>query len=320
MTAPTTTGGDVNASADRAKDSPTAATPSAAGVPASPPLITEPGVYDGIPEDVYHSDPVPGRSLSFSGAKRLLPPSCPAIFRWEQLHGRPNKPAFDFGHAAHAEVLGIGAPLVVVDAADWRTKAAQAQRDEAYAAGHTPILAHEHQQVKGMAEALRAHPIASALFDPDRGGKPEQSLFWHDERHDVMRRSRLDWLPATRDDGRLILPDYKTTTCAAPSALAKTVANFSYHQQAAWYPDMVVGLGLAEQVAFVFVFQEKTAPYLVTVVELDALSVRVGRHLNDRALEVYAECSATDTWPGYTDDVELISLPSWVINQHLDVA
>ena len=32
------------------------------------------GVYD-IPEDLYHRDPVPGGSLSCSGAKKLLPPS-----------------------------------------------------------------------------------------------------------------------------------------------------------------------------------------------------------------------------------------------------
>lgn len=282
-----------------------------------PTVISESGVYT-IPEDVYHSDPVPGGSLSSSGARRLLPPSCPAVFRYEQLNGRPNKKTFDFGHAAHAEVLGIGAPLEVVDAEDWRTKAAQEARKAAYAAGHVPILAAEHQQVLGMAAALREHPIASALLDPDRG-QPEQSLFRLDTTHEVWLRARLDWLPDPAD-GRMIIPDYKSTVSAEPASVAKSIANYGYHQQAAWYLDMVLALGLAETAAFVFVMQEKTPPYLVTVAEPDSASLRIGRHLNQQALEVYAECSATDTWPGYTDDVELVSLPPWVTNKYLEIA
>jgi hypothetical protein len=59
------------------------------------------------------------------------------------------------------------------------------------------------------------------------------------------------------------------------------------------------------------VVQEKTAPYLVTVIELDVLAVREGDALNRRALEVYADCTRTGMWPGYTDAIELIGLPRW---------
>lgn len=72
---------------------------------AEPLAVTEPGVYDDMPEHVYLADPVPGGSLSFSGAKALLPPSCPALYRHQRDHGRPPKPAFDFGHAVHSMVL-----------------------------------------------------------------------------------------------------------------------------------------------------------------------------------------------------------------------
>lgn len=283
---------------------------------ASPLTVTEPGLYT-IPDDVYHADPVPGGSLSFSGAKRIVPPGCPALFRWEQLHGRPDKATFDFGHAAHTLVLGVGAPLVVVDADDWRTKAAKEQRDAAYAAGHTPILAAEHRVVVDMADAIRQHPLASALLNPDHGAA-EQSLFWHDATYDVWRRARIDWL-RNRASGRTLVVDYKSTVCAAPSAISKAVANYSYHQQAPFYLDGVSALDIADDAAFVFLFQEKTPPYLVTVAELDDEALRIGRERNRLALEVYAECSATDTWPGYTDDVELITLPAWATYQHREL-
>ena len=199
------------------------------------PVITAPGVYD-LDEADYHRDPVPGGSLSFSSAKRLLPPSCPALFAHEREHGRPNKATFDFGHAAHAAVLGVGAPLAVIDAPDWRSKAAREERDAAYAAGLTPVLADEAAQVDGMVAALRRHPTASALLDPTCG-KAEQSLFRQEPRHGVWLRSRVDWLGEPDADGHLILADYKTTVSADPGAISRTVATYGYHAQHAWYTD-----------------------------------------------------------------------------------
>lgn len=264
------------------------------------------GIYDGIPDEEYHADK---ESLSVSGAKKLLPPSCPAIFKWERDNGQPHKAAFDFGHAAHAKVLGVGAKVLVGEFADYRTKDAQRWRDDVRAGGMTPLLRHEADQVDGMAEAIKAHPIASALLDPAHG-KPEQSGYWLDEQYDVTRRLRLDWLPDT-DGGRLIVPDYKSAISAEPAAIRKAVANFGYFMQQPWYVDGLTALGVAEDIAFVFIFQEKTAPYVVTVVELHPDAVRLGRMRNDQALQVYADCMANDTWPGYADDVELISLPKW---------
>lgn len=258
-----------------------------------------------MPEAEYHAHP----ALSSSGAKKLLPPSCPAIYHWERDHGQAPRQEFDFGHAAHAVVLGVGAPVAVADFSDYRTKAAQAWRDEVRAAGRVPLLVGEAMQVTDMATALREHPIASALLDGSRGSA-EQSIFWGDARHGIARRARLDWLPDS-DGGRLILADFKTTISAEPGAIRKAVANYGYHCQASWYIDAVRALGVAEDVAFVFIFQAKTPPYLVTVAELDAQALRVGAALNDRAMSVFADCTANDTWPGYSDDVELVSLPPW---------
>lgn len=271
-------------------------------------------VVDGMPDNVYHAD----SALSSSGAKALLPPSCPALFKWERDHGRPEKSTFDFGHAAHHMVLGIGAPLDVVQADDWRTTKAKEAKAAAYAAGHVPLLEKDHRKVIAMADALREHPIASALFDPEIG-KPEQSIFWHDDRHDIDRRARLDWLPDV-GPGRLIIGDYKTCDAANLHAIRKSVANYSYHQQDAWYRDAAKAAELSDDPAFLFVFQEKTPPYLITVVELDAQARREGQARNDMAMEIFAECSALDVWPGYSDDIELIDLPAWATHTTWETA
>ena len=171
---------------------------------ASSVVVTEPGIYD-IDVDDYHADPVPGGSLSSSGARKLLPPSCPAKFRYEQDNPGPSQARhFDLGHAAHKLVLGVGAPLVVIEAANYKTKAAQEQQKAAHLAGHVPLLTHEHDQVQAMAAAIREHPIAGPLFNPEHG-TPEVSLFWHDTPTGVMCRARIDWLPHQIEGRRLVV-------------------------------------------------------------------------------------------------------------------
>jgi len=270
--------------------------------------ITEPGVYD-IPETDYHADPVKGGSLSSSGARKLIAPSCPALFDWARHAGEEHANHFDFGKAAHQLVLGAGAPIARIDADSWRTKAAQAAKTAAYEAGEIPLLEKDHDRVEAMAAALTAHPVASALF---RTGKPEQTLVWRDDRTGVWCRARLDWLPSPTSSGRVIVPDYKSCHSADPEALSKSVAQHGYHQQAHWYLAGMRALGLADDTAaFVFVAQEKTAPYLVTVFEPDHVAMRIGAARNRRAIDVYVHCTKTGHWPAYVDGVHLLALPRW---------
>lgn len=264
--------------------------------------ITVPGVYD-IPEDVYHADPVPGGSLSSSGARKLLPPSCPARFAYQRDNPPASTPEFDLGKAAHMVVLGAGPELHVVDAEDWRTKVARAERDEAYARGATPLLPAEFDTVQAMAAALRQHPRAAELFDA--GGVAEQSLFWIDGDSGVWCRARLDWL-----SDRIV--DYKTTTDASPAHISRVMHSFGYYIQAPFYLAGAHELDLIADDEFLFVFQEKSPPYLVTVAELDTTALRIGRERMRQALEIYRDCKAVDLWPSYSSDIETISLPGWV--------
>lgn len=275
----------------------------------------EAGVYD-MPEDQYHADPVPGGSLSSTGARKLLPPSCPARFRYEQDHP-VHKDVFDFGTAAHQLVLRKGKPLAVLDAEDWRGKAAREWREAVRAEGSVPLLTAEHQQVQAMAAAIREHPLASALLC--RGDvMAEQSYFWPDPEYGIWRRARLDSFRQGGDGGRLIITDYKTTASADPASFAKSVANYGYHQQAAWYLDAVDGChGATTDAAFLFVAQEKAPPYLVTVCELDGDAIRAGDALNRAAMERYRDCTESGLWPGYQhDDIALISLPAWAVRAY----
>ena len=279
--------------------------PGALAPGAGPEPITEPGIYD-MDNETYHSHRY---ALSSSGARKLIEAS-PAHFRYEQDHPQPVKKVWDIGNAAHRLVLGNGPELRLVDYERWDTKAAKAEVAEARAEGAVPLKRAEYDQVHEMAAVLRAHPVASLLFDPEHG-TPEQSLFWRDEKTGVMRRARLDWLPNPRT-GRLIIPDYKTCVSAKPEKLERVIDDLGYHQQDDTYRAGCHALGIADDdAAFVFVCQEKTAPYVITVIEVNATARRIGAARNRRALETFAHCTATGYWPGYSDDVVPVALPGW---------
>lgn len=270
--------------------------------------ITEPGIYPDLDEDTYHSDPVPETSLSVSGAKKLL--DCPARFIWEQ-ENRTVKKAFDFGHAAHAKVLGRGLPVVAIpddilatNGATSTTKAKEFVK-AAREAGHVPLKSGDVAVIDAMAEKLATHPVAASLL---REGEAEQSLFWRDDDTKVMLRARLDWLTRLRS-GRPLIVDYKTTgRSAAPDRFAYEARDFGYHMQDPWYREGAHALGL-EDAGFVFIVQEKEAPYLVSVCELDDAARDVGAQRNRVARATYLDCKTRDEWPGYAPVIHPLSLP-----------
>ena len=260
--------------------------------------------------EMEHDQYLSHNALSASGAKLLLPPSCPALFKYHQENPPPTKAVYEFGHAAHHKVLGTGHEIVVVDAENWMKKADQQARKDIRAAGKIPLLPAELAVVDEMAAAIKAHPLAGRLFNPDNG-KAEQSLFWTDEESGVERRGRLDWLPNRAPSGAIIIPDYKTADSASPGKFSRPLADYGYHMQAAWYTDAALALELAKVARFVFVVQEKTAPYLITIFQPDDRAIEIGRALNRRAIHLFAKCTAENRWPGYSDGVEMISLPYW---------
>lgn len=277
-----------------------------AAVEVEAPAEVQPGLYD-IDAELYHSDPIPGGSLSSTGARKLAN-ECPAAFKYWLDHQEPYKKEFDFGTAAHKVVLGEGPELVLVERDIWNTNEVKAQVAAIRAAGNIPLKRRDLDKVHVMAAALREHPEAAELLEPG-SGVAEQSLFWNDR--GVWRRARIDWL---RHDGTIV--DYKTARSANPSKLPNHIYDNGYHQQQEFYRDGALELGLTELVSsFKFIFQEKEPPYLVSVIELDSAASSIGRYLNERALNTYALCRESGEWPGYMQ-TPLVSLPSWVERQY----
>lgn len=261
--------------------------------------ITEPGLYDLHDED-YHGQ---RHSLSSTGVRQLLPPSCPAKFRWAQDNPQHKEP-WDLGHAAHRLILGIGTTIDVIDADSWRTNKAKAERAASYAAGRVPLLPDGWDTAVAMAESIEAHGLAAGMLR----GVNERAMFARDEHTGVLLRSKPD---AINDDGDIV--DLKSTTDTNLDALQKTIARWGYHTQGATYLEVAAALDIIDPATagFVLVFVEKTAPYLVRVVECDDESLARGRAHLRRALETYRDCTESGLWPGWDARIETLGLPAW---------
>lgn len=271
-------------------------------------IPAEDGMYSGIPDEVYHAD---RGSLSSSGARALLAPSCPEIFRHQQLEPPAPKPQYDFGHVAHKFVLGEGSEIAELDpaihglnkdgspsksptsTAMWQ-EAAEAARQR----GQIPMHIAEVAKARAMAAKVREHPLAAALL---ADGTPELSGYWRDPETGVRLRFRPDWLP-NPGRGRLIVVDYKTATSAHPGHFARAAADYGYHQQVPWYLDGLAACDIADDAAFVFI-------------ELKPDDIELGRRRNRKAIDLYAACAAHDHWPDYGQGVHSVSLPSYAVYQ-----
>lgn len=265
-------------------------------------IVTDYGLKSGVSDTSYHQDKT---TLSSTGARKLL--ACPARFKWEQDNPPAPKRAWDFGKLAHRLVLGEGSAIQVVDADNWLTKAAKEQRDTAYANNVVPVLRSEYDAASQMRDSVMKHPTAGGIFAE---GAAELSGYWRDEPTDVGLKFRPDFM--TTVGGRVWCIDFKTTISADPDDFARSIAKFGYHAQAAWY---LRGLkeGYDIDARFIFVAAEKTAPYPVSVIELDHEAIVEGDRLNREAIDLYAECIKTNTWPAYDDGITLVNLPAWAL-------
>jgi hypothetical protein len=220
-------------------------------------------------------------------------------------------PAMAIGSAVHTHVLELdqwdARYVSAPDGIDRRTKAGKAEW-EAFttaATGRTVLPKADADLVMRMAHSVFSHPAAAMLLALP--GKAETTHMWTDAATGLQCKCRPDWLT---DDGRLLV-DLKTTEDAG-RGFAKSIAQWRYHVQASWYLDGVGQATGTRPEQFLFLCVEKKAPYAVAVYAADAEMIAAGAQTAARDLDVLATCKAAGAWPGYSDQIEPISLPPWM--------
>ncbi len=267
---------------------------------------TVPGLYAGVPEAIYHGD---RDSISSTQARRLLEVT-PHRWKWERDNPKAASDAFNFGTALHSLVLGVGAAPVDTGYEKWNTDKAKELVAKIRETGDIPLRPKEFDAVHAAAERVRAHQTAGAILS---AGEPELSAWARDAETGVMLRARPDWV-RWLDPATALVDDLKTSSEPGPDEFIWSVAKFGYHRQRAWIEYVLALLGI-RVVEFRFIVVCNVAPYEVYVVDLPLRAAELGARDNRRAINTYAECVLTDTWPTHEAGVHHIDLPEKVYRQ-----
>ncbi len=267
-----------------------------------------PGFYSAadLSAERYHSGP----GVSNSGLK-LIGDKTPLHF-WSRYldpkrQQQPGSQPMFIGTALHAAVLEpdvfkaqyVIAPYEARNAAGYKAW----KRDQ-----HRLILMPtEATNVEGMRRALRAHPVAAGILAD--AYDYEYSCYAIDPVTGVLVRSRMDIFTHSG-----WIADVKKTQDASPAAVAKTIANFGYFHQDAFYGDVLQWACGDEPAGFAFIFVEELPPHAVGVYVIRPEDRDRGRRLYRRNLNLYARCLERNEWPGYGDVAQYVDLPYWARN------
>lgn len=281
-------------------------------------IISEPGVYSGVPMDAYHGQLTVGPSISSSGL-RTIDSESPAHY-YDRAYLNPDKedaddnPAFVLGSAVHTLIMredGFSEKYVVRPPqwTDWRKSEARGWRDAAIAEGFGVLVPSDLDTIKGIARQLSADPfVKEGGFD----GLAEHSIIWKDMETGVWLKSRPDIL----NTGARVIVDLKTCASADGHSCRKSIAEYGYHVQLGLACEgLEVLTGEKFDDGCVLVFAEKKRPYGINVKPVAQSAIWAGRQIVRRAVRKFAECLDRGEWPGYADSGATAHLPQWMEKQ-----
>ncbi len=182
---------------------------------------------------------------------------------------------------------------------------------EASNTGKDLLTNEEFAQCIAIKDAVYANPSAALLLEK---GLVEERI---DFTHPVLGVA-CKIKPDFQSTNRGFIVDLKTTEDASPEGFAKSVWNYRYDVQAAFYSDGYQAAKGQVSNGFIFIAVEKSPPFAVGVYYVTPEIFDIGRKRYMKDLEVYKECLRTNTWPAFGDAPQPLQLPGWAyksINQ-----
>lgn len=162
----------------------------------------------------------------------------------------------------------------------------------------------EMNQVVGMRDKVLAHSVVKKILN---GAIFEQSCFSRDMETDIDIKCRPDILRL--ED--CIIADLKTTQNASPLEFGKSIANYFYDKQAAFYCDILSKITEKPFTTFIFIAVEKNPPYEVAIYDASEAMIQIGRDLYRRDLNKLKAWIDGKESEGYPTHIKNIDLPNW---------
>lgn len=269
----------------------------------------QPGIYTDLSNEQYHAGP------GYSKSQLDLVAKAPALLEWSKRAANDNSSkAASVGTALHMLILepeAFAASYITEPGKfDLRTTAGKAARAEfeAEAKGRIVLAFDEWEMLQRQRDSVFAHPEARALIEIP-GGRFETSAYWADPETGLLCRCRPDWWPMPE-----VIVDLKTTEDPSPHAFSRSIFEYRYHVQDAFYTDgagAANGAGVEDFVFLAVGKKREMGRYPVRVYRLNEEDKQYGRELYRANLKTVLDCTETGEWPG----IEEIRLPSYAYSR-----
>lgn len=276
------------------------------------PFQGQTGYFAGVEAETYYLEM---KQLSQSWLKYFNPnpvsEKTPANFYYEYLAPDAERKFTDplrFGQAFHLAILE---PEEFNKRVHWwkdhKTTTSKGFQEADAAMGEREILCPLvwKDQLIDMLDALLANPETRALLEIEADN--EVTMVWTDKETGVECKGRLD--RAARKQGLLI--DFKSTKDASEQGFVKSVQDFSYHVQDAFYSAGYKEVFGEDPRGFAFPLVEKKAPFLTNLVQLSPEAKEAGRYIFRRNIQRYADCIDKGHFPGYPQGTKTLDLEPW---------
>lgn len=263
-------------------------------------IITETCAVIGMPNEFYHAHP----GISKSGLDLIH--RSPAHYQYSAKR-EPTR-AMEIGTAIHCAILEperFASEYVLLRHVTDR-RASEYKKAKEVHGGEYVLTGKEADNVAGMQESVRSQYALPA-------GRCEVSLFAVCERTGLMVKARFDLLT---DDGHAV--DLKKTQDSSRDAFAKSVYNYRYHVQEAFYSYVYLLVFGRDLESFTFLAVEEQPPHIAMPYTIGFESAEIARTEMNADLDRYAACVQSNDWPGYDRTDDPLELPAWALAQYDD--
>lgn len=154
----------------------------------------------------------------------------------------------------------------------------------------------EYDTLQSMAASLLSTEWGNMLFSGE--ASRENSIFCKDPETGLYLRCRIDLIKRRK---KAVLLDLKTTCDASEEGFWKSIRNYDYHVQAAFYWDCYVALTGEEPQSFIFALTEKTPPYVTAYYIVPPAIIQAGRAIYQKRLGMVKQRHESGIWEGYAD-------------------
>jgi len=287
----------------------TLATPTAATLdPANP----KPGIYSGVPFDVYVSI----NALNHSSLKKIA--QSPAHYLWATQHPEENKETDSkrLGTAEHCLLLEPDRfeRDVIPGPINPKTGRAYSGDTQAFAKyvdenpGKIIVSDEEMSRLRGMAASAMAHPLAGKILSAP--GDNEITMIWQDEQTGLVCKGRVD---ARRPELGLRV-DIKTCEDGSEPGMARAMVNYGYETAAAFYARGAEALGIAGE-THVLLCIESAGPFAIGVYRVADETFKIGAQRVSEWMATLKKCMDTNHWPAYSDRIVDLEAPGFYLTR-----